>query len=168
MDCADPAVWNRTRTAEWFARHALSRADRALTPDDWAAMADLFAEDAVYFESHHGYRRGRAAIREFMRTSMTGFDDWRFPIQWVEVGERRVVVQFLNRTPGVRPDGSFYEFPGITVVEYGDDGLIRSQFDLFDTRKAIVTYCSWRLRRALARVGLVGRERAFNPPALKA
>jgi hypothetical protein len=89
-----------------FARHTVHRAGERLTPDDWAALADQFAEDAVYEDSFHGRFEGRPAIRDFLYRSAVGLEEWRFDIAWTAVDAGKVVVHLDNRPPGRRADGS--------------------------------------------------------------
>ena len=48
----------------------------------WDALADLFTEDATYIDPAWGRFKGRDAIRQFMRDSMQGLKDWKFPTEW--------------------------------------------------------------------------------------
>src|SRR5262249_6869464 len=64
-------------------------------------------------------------------------EDWSYPVLWTLVGEGRVVVHWLNRLPGKRPDGTFYEFPGASCITFGPDGMIVRQVDLYDSKDAL-------------------------------
>jgi hypothetical protein len=51
----------------------------------------------------------------------------------VYVGEGgRVVTHWMNRGPGRKPDGSYYETPGISFITFNDELRIVRQFDVFD------------------------------------
>lgn len=118
---------SRDETATAYARHqALHEARR------WTDLADLFRVEGTYEEPFFGRIAGREAVREFLRVSMRGLDEWTFPIQWVVVGEGRVVTQWFNRLPKLRRDGSPFQFTGITNLLYDDDGMIVSQEDTYD------------------------------------
>ena len=39
---------------------------------------------------------------------------------------------WLNRGPGRKPDGSYYQTPGISFLTFDADGKICRQFDVFD------------------------------------
>lgn len=121
-----------TRAA--YQHHLVARGDYSGT---WEALADRFAENASYYDVFYGWMYGRNAIREFLKTSMGGLEDWSFPVQWTVAGEGRVVVHWLNRLPGRRRDGSYYQFPGTSSITYGADGLIVQQLDLYDGISAI-------------------------------
>jgi ketosteroid isomerase-like protein len=143
---ASPTL-SRDATAAAFERHRVAhdQSDAA-----WESIVDLFAEDATYFDAFYGEFKGRDAIRAFLRRVMAGLEDWRFPVVWHVVGEGRVVVHLQNRLPGRRPGGTFYEFPSVSLITYGADGLITRQVDLYDTMAAVRTLVE-------AKTGPVGR-----------
>ena len=85
---------SRDDTAAIYAEHKACHEERR-----WADLADLFRPDGVYQEPFFGHIEGRDAIRGFLVRSMSGLDDWEFPIQWVVIDENRVVTQWLNRLP---------------------------------------------------------------------
>jgi hypothetical protein len=140
-------VLSREATAAAFEKHPVACGNYA---GSWEALADLFAEDATYRDVFYGELKGREAIRTFLRKSMEGIEDWSFPVQWTLVGEGRVVVHWMNRLPGKRPDGTFYEFPGVSCITYGPDAKIIRQVDLYDGMAAIKVVIE-------AKSGIVGR-----------
>jgi ketosteroid isomerase-like protein len=102
---------------------------------DWVGLADLFTEDGSYLDSVYGWSHGREDIRAFLRRSMTGLEEWTFPIHAVAFDTAHGVIlnHWVNRLPGTRPDGSHYEVPGASVITWSDGGLVSRQMDLFDT-----------------------------------
>jgi hypothetical protein len=155
-------VLSRAATALAFEKHLVARGNYA---GSWEALADLFAEDATYRDVFYGEMKGREAIRTFLRKSMEGIEDWSFPVQWTLIGEGRVVVHWMNRLPGQRPDGTFYEFPGVSCITYGSDATIIRQVDLYDSMAAIKVIFEaksgrfGRFLNAVAhRLGTIGRE----------
>lgn len=149
----------REETARWFASHLVHRAGERLTPEDWAGLADSFAEDADYFDSTYGHKHGREAIRQYLHDSMVGLEEWTFPIQWVEIGEGRAIAHLLNRAPGRRADGSFHEFPSVTIVHYDHEGRIVLQRDLYDRLDAVRVFTASKLGGLRGRVRrLLGRR----------
>jgi hypothetical protein len=62
-----------------------------------------------------------------------GWEGWSFPYQGVYTGsENNLVTHWLNRGPGKRPDGSFYQTPGVSFISLNSESKISRQFDLFD------------------------------------
>jgi limonene-1,2-epoxide hydrolase len=104
---------------------------------DWPRLADLFAPDATYEDPFFGKTEGREAIRDFLVRSMTGLEDWSFPIAWTVIDAGRVVTRFKNRLPGRRRDGGYFEFTGTSAIDYGDDGQIINQTDSYDRSEAL-------------------------------
>jgi hypothetical protein len=139
------------QTAAAYELHLVARGNYSGT---WDTLADRFAEDASYYDVFYGWMYGREAIREFLRNAMKGIEDWSFPVQWHVVAQGRVVAHWLNRLPGRRPDGSYYEFPGLSAITYGPDGLIRQQMDIYDGRAAIRVVLS-------SKLGFFGRALRF-------
>jgi hypothetical protein len=67
------------------------------------------------------------------RDMQKGWEGWTFPYEGVYVGsDDRVVTHWLNRGPGSRSDGSFYQTPGISFLTFNTEGRICRQFDMFD------------------------------------
>jgi hypothetical protein len=66
---------------------------------------------------------------------MRGLDDWSFPISAVayDTEHGANMTHGVNRLPGTRPERSFYEVPGASVLTYAGGGRISRQMDLFDT-----------------------------------
>jgi hypothetical protein len=165
MSFAKPAVAGKLSIAATAAAHERHLVAKGNYSGSWDSLADNFADDASYYDVFYGWMYGKDAIREFLRNSMKGIEDWSFPVQWTVVTEGRVVVHWMNRLPGARPDGSFYEFPGTSSVTYGDDGKIIQQMDLYDGIAAIKIVTEAKLgfvgrgvRRLFGWVGPVGRE----------
>jgi hypothetical protein len=159
-----PGALGLEETRRAYAEHLVARGDYSGT---WEALADRFAEDASYYDVFYGWMHGRRAIRDFLRRSMEGIEDWSFPTQWNVVVEGRVVVHWLNRLPGRRADGTFYEFPGASAITYGADGLIVQQMDLYDGLSAIKLVVESKLgglggagARVMALSGAAARESA--------
>jgi hypothetical protein len=63
---------------------------------------------------------------------MAGLEGWTFPQDWQMVEGDRLVTRWQNRLPGTRPDGSFYESPGISVIRYAGGGRFSREEDLLN------------------------------------
>jgi len=111
--------------------------------DDWEAFGRTFTEDAVYVEHHEGTFRGRKAILAWLVPVMAQCKGWTFPIDWVAIDGSRLIYRWLNRLPGRRADGSWFEFAGITITEYAGDGKWSYQEDVYNWEKALEVLQEW-------------------------
>lgn len=98
----------------------------------WDALAAFFTDDAVFIDPAWGRVEGIDAIREFLVESMQGLEDWEFPHQWTAIEDGRLIARWLNRLPGRRLDGSFYEAPGYSIMIYAGDGRFSYEEDLLN------------------------------------
>ena len=111
----------------------------------WDALVDLFTEDATYIDPAWGRFKGREAIRRFMHDSMQGLKEWRFPTEWSVIDGNRVVNRFLNRLPGRRPDGTYYDVPGVSILEYAGGGKFSFEEDVINMFHLyeVLKECCW-------------------------
>ena len=100
--------------------------------DDWKGFGETFTQNAVYVEHHEGTFEGREAILAWLIPVMDRCRGWTYPIDWVAIDGNRVIYHWKNRLPGKRPDGSFYEFAGLSVVEYAGNGQWSFQEDVYN------------------------------------
>lgn len=125
----------RQSAARLQAAHA-----EASRSNDWHFFVDsLYARDCHYTCEYAGVMRvvadGIDAIKatHYGRDMQVGWEGWSFPYAGVYVGsDNRLVTHWLNRGPGQRSDGSFYETPGVSFITLNDQALICRQFDMFD------------------------------------
>ena len=109
--------------------------------NEWSWLADEFYhEDCVYVCPYGGAMPVTANGREEIRRTHygrdmdvgSGWEGWSFPIlDWAINGDK-IISHWVNRGPGRRPDGSYYETHGVSLITYGGDGKFSSQLDLFD------------------------------------
>ncbi len=97
----------------------------------WTDLAEVFTDDAEFVDSVWGRHRGIDAVAQFLADSMAGLDDWDFPHRWQLIDGDRVVLGWANILPGERPDGSPWEVPGISVLEYAGGGRFSFEEDLY-------------------------------------
>ena len=99
---------------------------------DWPALADLFTDDAIYIDPAWGRIQGRDEIRAFMVESMTGLEDWEFPIEFVAVDGDQVVVKWTQVLPGAKPDGERWTQSGVSTLLYAGGGRFSYEEDLLN------------------------------------
>ena len=108
-------------------REAIGRGEQP-----WPALAELFTEDAVYIDPAWGRIEGRDEIRTFMEESMTGLEDWTFPIEFIAVEGDQVVVKWTQELPGTKPDGSRWSQSGYSTLLYAGQGRFSYEEDLLN------------------------------------
>jgi len=114
--------------------------DEASRTNEWTFFVDeLYARDCVYTCEYAGVMtvvaRGIDEIKatHYGRDMQVGWEGWSFPYEGVYVGtDNRLVTHWLNRGPGQRPDGSYYQTPGISFITLDENAQIVRQFDMFD------------------------------------
>ena len=97
----------------------------------WDALGEFFTEDAVFIDPAWGRVEGLDNIREFLRDSMLGLDDWKFPERWTFADGHRVVTMFEQRI-GPEADGIKFTQPGISILYYAGDGKFCYELDLLN------------------------------------
>jgi hypothetical protein len=119
-------------------RAAFVEAERRNT---WSWIADKFYhENCVYICPYGGTGAVVANGREEIRRTHYGRDmdvgsgwaGWTFPILDYAINGDQIISHWVNRGPGRRADGSYYEQQGVSFITYGGDGKFSSQYDLFD------------------------------------
>lgn len=113
-------------------------ARKAGVTGDWAQWANLFTEDATYYEHQYGRLCGRDAISQWIQAVMKPYPASEmiyFPWTWYVVDEERgwVVAEIMNRMkdPG---DGSLHESANITVLHYAGSDLWSYEEDAYESR----------------------------------
>jgi ketosteroid isomerase-like protein len=128
---------------------AFQETRRAQDQNDWSRYADCFTEEAVYVEHQFGVFRGREAIRKWLVDVMAPFREWTFPTEWIVIEGNRIVFMWKNRLPGLRPDGTHYEFSGVTTMLYAGGGKFSLQEDVYnfeETRRVMQEWSARTLR----------------------
>ena len=114
--------------------------EEASRTDDWIFFVDeLYALDCVYTCQYAGVMdvtaNGIDEIKatHYGRDMQVGWEGWTFPYRGVYTGAgNKLVTHLMNRGPGQRADGSFYETPGISFLTLNDESKICRQLDMFD------------------------------------
>jgi hypothetical protein len=108
--------------------------------NEWTFFVDeMYAEDCVYVCEYGGTMVVKAdgveqiKATHYGRDMQYGWEGWTFPYMGVYVGtDNRIVTHWMNRGPGKRADGSYFETPGVSFITFDDNGKICRQHDLFD------------------------------------
>ena len=128
--------------------------------NEWTFFVDqLYADDSIYTCEYGGamlvIADGKEEIKatHYGRDMQRGWEGWTFPYQGVYVGEdNKLITHWLNRGPGQRPEGGYYETHGISFLEINTEGKIYRQFDMFDISHQM------NLCDQLEKVGLLSNE----------
>jgi hypothetical protein len=113
---------------------------QASISNDWLFFVDeLYARNCIYTCEYAGVMTvvadGIDEIKatHYGRDMQVGWEGWTFPYEGVYVGSgNRLITHWLNRGPGQRPDGSYYQTPGVSFITLDGAARICRQFDLFD------------------------------------
>ena len=113
---------------------------QAAIDNNWLVFVDeLYAVDCVYSCQYAGVMEvvadGIDEIKatHYGRDMQVGWEGWSFPYEGVYTGsDNRLVTHWLNRGPGKRTDGSYYQTPGVSFIQLNKEARICRQFDMFD------------------------------------
>lgn len=97
----------------------------------WPELVEFFTDDAVFVDPAWGRIEGKEAIREFLTDSMTGIEDWSFPVDRVYVDGDAVAVKYRQ----ILPDGR--QQSGFTTLLYAGDGLFRYEEDVLNMAQVV-------------------------------
>src|SRR5678815_1443859 len=92
----------------------------------WRDLAQFFTDDAVFIDPAWGRVQG---IEELKATvfgdAMEGFEDWKFPIEFIAIDGDNVLVKWKQVLPGHADDGRPYEQSGVSTLIYAGDGKFK-------------------------------------------
>lgn len=107
--------------------------------NEWTFFVDsCYTPDCVYICEYGGVMLVRAEGIEqikathYGRDMQKGWEGWSFPYTGWAANGSEAITHWMNRGPGLRPDGSFYETHGVSFLTYAGDGKFSRQYDLFD------------------------------------
>ena len=108
--------------------------------NEWTFFVDeIYAPDCKYTCEYGGAMHVEAngideiKATHYGRDMQVGWEGWTFPYMGIYVGtDNKVINHWMNRGPGTKADGSFYETPGISFITFNNDSQIIVQRDLFD------------------------------------
>jgi hypothetical protein len=113
------------------------------TQGNWKEWLLTLTEDAVYAECEVGIMRGREAIGAWLIPDMERARNWSFPERYRLIEGNRVSYGWWNRLPGIRPDGSHYEFMGTSCKVYAGGGLFSYHEDVYNLKQGIDVIKAW-------------------------
>jgi ketosteroid isomerase-like protein len=102
-------------------RESIDRRERP-----WSDLVEFFTDDVVFVDPAWGRVEGIESVREFLVDSMTGIEEWTFPVDKVFVDGDEVVVKYRQVLPGGR------EQSGYTTLLYAGDGRFRYEEDVLN------------------------------------
>ena len=125
----------RTAAEKLIAAHL-----EASRTNDWLFFVDeIYAPDCVYTCQYAGVMevvaKGIDEIKatHYGRDMQVGWEGWSFPYEGVFTGtDNRLITHWLNRGPGKREDGSYFQTPGVSFITLDENARICRQFDMFD------------------------------------
>jgi hypothetical protein len=127
--------------------HFQAAAEESVAHGDWTRWAECFTEDAKYYEHHYGRFEGRAAILEWISTTMAepiNRDMVAFPVDWYVIDEARgwVLCAIWNQMadPG---DGSVHREINWTKLHYAGDGKFDYEEDMYNPTEFAAMIKGW-------------------------
>ncbi|MEX1218626.1 MAG: nuclear transport factor 2 family protein [Acidimicrobiales bacterium] len=107
-------------------RYLAFRAEVDAGSKPWSDLTQFFTEDAVFVDPAWGRIEGIDAIREFLVDSMTGIEDWTFPVDRVFVNGDEVIIKYRQVLPDGRQQSAY------TTLLYGGGGKFCYEEDLLN------------------------------------
>ena len=106
---------------------------------EWTFFVDsCYTPDSVYICEYGGVMTVRAEgiaqikATHYGRDMQVGWEGWSFPYMSRAVNGNEAITHWMNRGPGKRADGGFFETHGVSFLTYAGDGKFSRQYDLFD------------------------------------
>lgn len=132
----------------------------------WRDLAQFFTDDAVFIDPAWGRVQG---IEEMKATvfgdAMEGFEDWKFPIDFIAVDGDRVVVKWRQVLPGHADDGRPYEQSGVSTLIYAGNGKFRYEEDILNMVHVLEDMKASKVKVVPVAMPPRHPNRDFRPPA---
>ena len=114
--------------------------EEASRTNEWTFFVDeIYATDCIYTCEYAGVMEVTAngideiKATHYGRDMAVGWEGWTFPYMGVYTGtQNSLITHWLNRGPGTRADGSYFQTPGVSFITLNDEVKICRQFDMFD------------------------------------
>lgn len=111
--------------------------------EDWSSWVDRLTPDVDYVEHHFGDFTGRDEVRAWITELMVVRADVHALLEWYVIDGDRLVLSMQNRYYHPDPAGTPFDFPGMTALTYGGDGLFRRQEDYWCAKGATASYLAF-------------------------
>jgi predicted SnoaL-like aldol condensation-catalyzing enzyme len=115
----------------------------AIDTKDWALLDTCFTEDVTYIEHILGSKKGREAVRAWIKPIMEEYGTMYTAYEWHMIDGNRVVVYMQNRRDNPEPGAPPIDFPGMTVLEYAGDGKFSYQEDVYNMKECERVMKDW-------------------------
>ena len=92
----------------------------------WSDLVEFFTDDVVFVDPAWGRVEGIEGVREFLVDSMTGIEDWTFPVDKVWVDGDEVGIKYRQVLPGGRQQSAY------TTLIYAGGGKFRYEEDVLN------------------------------------
>jgi hypothetical protein len=92
----------------------------------WSDLVEFFTDDVVFVDPAWGRVEGIDGVREFLVDSMTGIEDWTFPVDKIWVDGAEVGIKYRQVLPGGRQQSAY------TTLLYAGDGKFRFEEDVLN------------------------------------
>ena len=102
-------------------RDAIDRRERP-----WSDLVEYFTDDAVFIDPAWGRIEGIDELREFLVDSMTGIEEWTFPVDRVWVDGDEGGIKYRQVLPGGRQQS------GYSTLIYAGGGKFRYEEDILN------------------------------------
>lgn len=107
-------------------RYLAFRAEVDAGTRPWVDLVQFFTDDAVFIDPAWGRVEGLDQIREFLLDSMTGIEDWTFPVDGVFVHGDEIIVKYRQVLPDGRQQSAY------TTLIYAGGGKFSFEEDVLN------------------------------------
>ena len=116
----------------------LRRLYELINGGDVDGFGDMLSDDFIEHEETPGLAPTKDGVKEFFRMYIAAFPDLRFSAEEVLVSGDKVVARaratgtHRGEFMGVPPTNKSVDTPLIDIIRFGDDGLAREHWGVFD------------------------------------
>jgi steroid delta-isomerase-like uncharacterized protein len=117
---------------------AMRRAFDLLNAGDLDGFSEMLSEDFVEHEQTPGLEPTKQGVIEFFKLYRAAFPDLRFEPEQFFVNEDTVAVYYRasgthsGEFMGIPATGKRFDVHGVDIVRFGDDGIAREHWGVFD------------------------------------